>query len=132
MVLDSSAIIAIAFDEPERAVFVRLIEADDRPLVSVVSYYEAAIVAARKARTERAARATDAFLQSIGAEIVPLDIEGSLQARAAYFRFGRGYHSAGLNFADCFSYALAKARDDTLLFKGDDFLKTDIRPAWRP
>ena len=53
-------------------------------------------------------------------------------AREAYFRYGRGYHPAGLNFADCFSYALAKARHEPLLFKGDDFSKTDIVAAWRP
>jgi ribonuclease VapC len=132
MVLDSSAILAIAFGEDERDVFLRLIEARGRLAISAVVYYEASIAAAGKARNKKIAVTIDAFLENKLVEVVPLDAEGSRQARAAYFRFGRGYHPAGLNFADCFSYALAKMRNDTLLFKGDDFLKTDIVPAWRP
>ena len=58
--------------------------------------------------------------------------DGRTAAREAYFRYGRGYHPARLNLADCFAYALAKTRDEPLLFKGDDFAKTDIVPAWRP
>jgi len=65
-------------------------------------------------------------------ETVASTIDDALAAREAYFRYGKGYHPAGLNLADCFSYALAKTRNDTLLFKGDDFSKTDIVPAWRP
>jgi ribonuclease VapC len=132
MVLDTSAIIAIAFDEPERHEFLRLLGLETRLAISAVTYYEASVVAVRKKQDQRAARATDAFIESMAVEVVQLDIEGAQLARAAYFRFGRGFHPAGLNFADCFSYALAKARDEALLFKGDDFLKTDIVPAWRP
>jgi ribonuclease VapC len=65
-------------------------------------------------------------------EIAAATIEDALAARDAYFRFGRGYHRAGLNLADCFVYALAKSRGVPLLFKGDDFAETDIVPAWRP
>ena len=54
------------------------------------------------------------------------------RAREAYLQFGKGYHPAGLNLADCFSYSLAKSRNEPLLFKGGDFLKTDIVPAWHP
>lgn len=132
MVLDTSAIIAIAFDEPERDEFMRLLALETRLAVSAVTYYEASIVAVRKKQDQHAARSTDAFMENMAVEIVPLDIEGAQQARAAYFRFGRGFHPAALNFTDCFSYALAKARDEPLLFKGDDFLKTDVVPAWRP
>jgi len=61
-----------------------------------------------------------------------VDADSALAARDAYFRYGKGYHRANLNLADCFSYSLAKSRNEALLFKGDDFLKTDIMPAWRP
>ena len=65
-------------------------------------------------------------------EVVSFEAVDIAAARAAYFRFGKGFHPARLNFADCFSYALAKSRDLPLLFKGDDFARTDIVPAWRP
>jgi ribonuclease VapC len=61
-----------------------------------------------------------------------VDADGARAAREAHFRYGKGYHPAGLNLADCFSYSLAKIRNEPLLFKGADFLKTDIVPAWRP
>jgi ribonuclease VapC len=63
---------------------------------------------------------------------VELTMDDAVAAREAYFRYGRGYHRAGLNLADCFAYALAKSRNEALLFKGDDFAKTDIVPAWQP
>ena len=64
--------------------------------------------------------------------IVALDAQSARSARDAYLQFGKGHHPAGLNLADCFSYSLAKSLNEPLLFKGTDFLKTDIVPAWRP
>ena len=93
---------------------------------------KASKAATGKKRTPSAAQLVDEFVREVNVDIAAATFEDALAAREAYFRFGRGYHAARLNFGDCFVYALAKARDDTLLFKGDDFSKTDIVPAWRP
>lgn len=132
MVLDTSAIVAILLEEPEADVFSRLIATDPELAISAVTFHEASIVMASKKRSIDAAQLVDNLIRRLAIQIVSLDAEGSSAARDAYFRFGRGYHAAKLNFGDCFAYALAKAREDTLLFKGDDFLKTDVVPAWRP
>jgi ribonuclease VapC len=132
MVLDTSAIIAILFAEPERDAFARILATEVELAMSVVTFNEASIVTAGKKQNQLAAQLVDDFVQDLSIEIVPLGVEGSLATRAAYFRFGRGYHAAGLNFGDCYAYALAKTRDESLLFKGEDFLKTDIVAAWRP
>lgn len=87
---------------------------------------------AGKKGTPSAAHFVDEFVRDLEIEIAVATIEDAFAAREAYFRFGRGYHRAGLNLADCFSYALAKSRGAPLLFKGDGFLQTDIAPAWRP
>jgi ribonuclease VapC len=89
-------------------------------------------VTAGKKQDLRAARLVDDLIGDLGIEVVAVDLVAAHAARDAYFRFGKGYHPAGLNLADCLPYSLAKARDEPLLFKGDDFLKTDIVPAWRP
>jgi ribonuclease VapC len=74
----------------------------------------------------------DGVLSTLGIDARPVDFNQGLLARRAFLQYGRGRHSARLNFGDCFPYALAKARGDTLLFKGEDFSKTDIIPAWKP
>ena len=132
MVIDTSAIVAILLDEVERDAFSQLIAAESALAMSIMTFHEAAIVMAGKKQNTLAAALVDEFAREASIEIVPLGIEGSLDARAAYFRFGRGYHAARLNLADCFSYSLAKTRNEPLLFKGDDFAKTDIVAAWRP
>ena len=76
--------------------------------------------------------ALDRFIAKTSAEIIPISAEIGRRAIRAFERFGRGRHPARLNMGDCFAYALAKTRDEPLLFKGDDFAKTDIVPAWRP
>ncbi len=78
---------------------------------------------------EEAGRELDLFLHRAKIEIVPVDADRVEVARAAYRRYGKGVHPAGLNYGDCFSYALAKATREPLLFKGRDFAKTDVRPA---
>jgi ribonuclease VapC len=132
MVVDTSAIVAIILGEPERQTFLALLATERPLLLSAVTLHEASVVIAGNKRDRTAVRFVDGLIRQHVMEVVPLDIDGSIAAREAYFRFGRGWHAAGLNFADCFSYSLAKTRNDILLFKGDDFLKTDIVPAWRP
>jgi len=131
MVLDTSAIIAILFGEPEREPFSDIIATEPALAVSAVTAYESAIVTASKKRDRRAAGLVDEFIAQVAIEIVPADAAQTLAAREAYLRFGRGWHAAGLNLADCFSYALAHTRGEPLLFKGNDFNATDIVPAWR-
>lgn len=94
-------------------------------LVSAVSVLEAGILAeARKG--DDGSRELDAFLKDADLQIVPFDAEQASIARLAYRLFGKGRHPAGLNFGDCASYALAKSADEPLMFKGDDFSKTDV------
>jgi len=132
MVIDTSAIVAIIANEPEREIFTEIILAEPVTAISLMTFYEASIVSASKIGTPRGARRIDEFAREMQIDIIPLALEDALAAREAYFKYGRGYHPAGLNLADCFAYALAKTRNVPLLFKGDDFAKTDIVPAWRP
>ena len=132
MVIDTSAIAALVFREPEREQFLETIIRETRLVISAVTLHEASIVVAGKKRDKAAVREVDNFLQQFAIEVAATDAEAARAAREAYFRYGKGYHPAGLNFADCFSYSLAKVRSESLLFKGGDFLKTDIVPAWRP
>jgi len=128
MVIDSSAIVAILFDEPERDAFTRLIDDAGSRLVSAVSRVETAfVVEGRKGDEgrERIAR----FFRLTGAEIVSVTPEQAELAVEAFRRFGRGRHPARLNIGDCFAYALAKATGEKLLFKGGDFARTDIAAA---
>jgi len=132
MVLDTSAIIAVLLDEAERAAFLELMVADPMLLMSAATFHEASVVFASKKGDPRAVREVDEFVDTMPMRVVPLDREAAFAARTAYFRFGRGYHPAQLNLGDCYSYSLAKSLNEPLLFKGDDFARTDIVPAWRP
>jgi ribonuclease VapC len=132
MIIDTSAIAAILLDEPEQIIFKRILAAETAIAMSVMTFYEASIVLAGKKRTPDAAGTIDEFVRDLAIDVAAATTEDAVAAREAYFRYGRGYHPAGLNFADCFAYALAKTRNEALLFKGDDFSKTDITPAWRP
>ena len=125
MVIDSSALLAILQDETERRTFTEAIEAADTRCLSVVNLVEAALVLERR-RGPEAGRALDSFVAKAGIELVPVDAEQATMARSAFARFGKGRHPAGLNFGDCFAYALAKVSGDSLLFKGNDFSRTDI------
>ncbi|MBI1778124.1 MAG: type II toxin-antitoxin system VapC family toxin [Proteobacteria bacterium] len=125
MVIDTSALIAILGDEPERRRFNELIEADPRRLVSAATVLEAAIVLEARGG-ELAGRELDLFLHRARVEVVAVDVEQVEIARSAQRRFGRGRHAAGLNYGDCFAYALAKASGEPLLYKGDDFTRTDV------
>lgn len=128
MVLDTSALLAILFDEPERHAFNVQIAADPVRLMSAATYLETAIAIESRWRYE-GTRDLKAFIAEAGIEIVSVTAEHAEIARDAYRRFGKGLHAAGLNFGDCFAYALAKSADEPLLFKGNAFSLTDIRPA---
>jgi ribonuclease VapC len=128
MVIDTSALLAILQDEPERRAFNEAIEAADARRLSVVSFVEVSIVIDTRFGAA-GQRDLDLFLERAGVELVPVDAEQARVARHAYSRFGRGRHAAGLNFGDCFSYALARVLGEPLLFKGDDFSKTDAMAA---
>jgi ribonuclease VapC len=128
MVLDSSAILAILLDEPERPSFTRLIEQDPTRLVSAATLVEVMMVMeSRKGHLGRLLIAR--FLDLIAAEIVPVSEDQARRAYNAFSRFGKGRHPAGLNFGDFFPYALAEATGEPLLFKGNDFTRTDITSA---
>ena len=128
MVIDTSAMLATLFDEPERRRVNEKIEAAEVRLMSAASYVETAIVIERRLGYE-GARDLAFFLQTAGIEIVPVDGDQAEIAREAHRRFGTGRHPAGLDFGDCFAYALAKASGLPLLFKGEAFKHTDVRLA---
>lgn len=128
MTLDTSAVLAILQDEPERTEFVSRIEQAPRRLMSTVSVLEAAMVLEGR-RGEDAGLDLDLFLLRASVETVPFDAEQLQLARTAFRRFGKGRHAAGLNFGDCAAYALAQWSGEPLLFKGDDFAATDVDRA---
>ncbi len=129
MVVDSSAILAILFQEEGAEGFARRIEAVERPLVSTATVIETGIVMI--ARHGPAGRSDlEALLEEGGFGIEQVTVEQVDIALQAFQRYGKGQgHAPGLNFGDCFAYALAKATERPLLFKGDDLSRTDIRPA---
>ena len=128
MVIDTSAIVAILFDEPDQRRYGEAIEAATVRFVSAVTRVELAFVIEGRKR-EAGRERLERFFQLTGAEIVAVTPQQAEIAVDAFRRFGRGRHPASLNIGDCFSYALAAATDHMLLFKGDDFSRTDIRPA---
>ena len=125
MVIDTSAIMAILSDEPERSEFNRKIEADPTRLMSSGTLLETAIVIESRRGVE-GARVLDLFLHKAEVEVVPTTLEQVTLARRAFRQFGKGNHPAGLNFGDCFAYALTKASGEPLLCKSADFAKTDL------
>lgn len=125
MVIDTSAIVAILEHEPEREIFVAAIESADTRCMSVANFVELSITAQRR-RGAAALDMIDAFISSAGIELVAVDIEQGQAASSAFSRFGKGRHRAGLNYGDCFAYALAKILGDSLLCKGNDFVHTDL------
>jgi ribonuclease VapC len=128
MVIDTSALIAILEDEPERRAFNEAIEAADSRLMSAASFVEASIII--ESRYGAAGlRDLELFVDRSGINLVAFDAAQAHVARHAYSRFGKGRHRAALNFGDCFAYALARVLGESLLFKGEDFSQTDIPPA---
>lgn len=128
MVIDSSALLAIVFDERERPSFVDIIESAPRRLISAATLLECSIVVLKRTG-ETGVLWLEEFLKRAGIDIASVDADQSRAAIDAYRRFGKGRHPAGLNFGDCFAYALAAVTSEPLLYKGDDFAKTDIAAA---
>lgn len=125
MVIDTSALVAVFLSEPERRPFLDRIIASEVRLISAASMLETGMVLEAR-RGEAAGREFDLFVVRMDFEIVPVDAEQVEIARSAWRKYGKGRHAAGLNFGDCFSYALAKFRGEPLLAKGRDFDLTDI------
>ena len=125
MVVDTSAVLAILLGEREAEAFARAIEAADTCRISAANFVEAAIVIDTRGDAV-ASRQFDLFMRRAAIRVEAVTLEQTEVARQAYRDFGKGRHSAGLNFRDCFSYALAKVLDEPLLFKGTDFGQTDV------
>jgi ribonuclease VapC len=128
MVLDTSALLAILFDQPERRSFTEAIEAAEARLLCAASFVEASMILESRNGAE-GVRALDRLLAMANVQTIAVDVPQANAAREAFRQFGKGRHPAGLNFGDCFSYALAKCRGEPLLFKGGDFSKSDISIA---
>ena len=126
MVIDASAVLAVLLGEEDAGFFANAIEGAANPRMSAVSALEVALVIGARKR-ERGLEALDRFLDRSGIRIVGFDSEQWQLAREAWWNYGKGRHAASLNLGDCRSYALAKATGDALLYKGDDFRRTDIR-----
>lgn len=128
MVVDTSALYAILVDEPERRRFVEALEAADARRISAATFVEISIVIEARYGAE-GVRDLDLLLDRADIDIVPVDEEQAGIARRAFTLFGKGRHPAGLNYGDCFSYALARVSGEPLLFKGADFAQTDVAAA---
>ena len=128
MIIDTSAILAILFGEPEADQFISTIAAASSRRMSAASLVETTIVLESRSGST-AAHELDEFLRRAQIELEAVTHEQAQTARQAWRRFGKGNHPAGLNFGDCFSYALATATREPLLFKGRDFELTDIPAA---
>jgi len=128
IVIDSSALVAILRDEPERRPFIDAIVDHGEPRLSAATYVEASMVMELRLG-DRGGREIDVLIEDVGMAIVPVDQAQATIAREAFRRFGKGRHRAALNFGDCFVYALAKTLDASVLFKGNDFALTDLKRA---
>ena len=127
IVVDASALVAIAQAEPEEVAFLAVLEGANRAQLSPINYVETGLILARRGIIPDQPR-LDRWLASVNVSVSD-DVDLGSPALDAYLRYGKGFHPARLNLADCFAYALAKQLDLPLLYKGDDFAKTDIRSA---
>jgi ribonuclease VapC len=126
MVIDTSALLAILFNEPDAEHFEAALEADPTRLMSAASVLETGIVVDARLG-EDGGREFDRLLSTAHIQIVAVTTEQVAVARQAYRTYGKGRHRAALNYGDCFAYALAQTTGEPLLFKGDDFGHTDVR-----
>ena len=128
MILDTSALLAVLFDEPDADYFERAIASATTCRMSAANHLEAAMVVESRMGDE-GGRQLDNFAATAEIELVPVTPEQAQAARLAWRRYGKGNHPAALNFGDCFAYALAETAREPLLFKGEDFALTDIEAA---
>ncbi len=125
MVVDTSALLAILQNQPERRIFNEAIEAAEARSFSTASYVETSIVLESRYGAE-GVRDLDHLIARAQITLEPVNAEQAHLARDAFRKYGKGRHPAGLNFGDCFSYALSRSLDRPLLFKGNDFPRTDV------
>jgi ribonuclease VapC len=129
MVVDTSSLVCILLDEPEAEHHARcLVETDSAPVMSAATWLETMLVMTAR-RGEAGRSGLEELLALAAIDILPVDAELARTAYQSWLRYGKGRHPAGLNFGDCFSHALAKHRQEALLFKGEDFSKTDVASA---
>lgn len=121
--VDTSALMAIALGEAEAEACIGILEAEPEVLISAATVAEALIVAARRNLADEVAR----LIEGLGFEVVPVTQASARRVADAYGRWGKGVHSAGLNFGDCFAYEIAKEHSCGLLFVGEDLRKTDLK-----
>ena len=131
IVVDTSALFAIATEEDERDAFIDILDDVDAAVCSAVTYVETVMVLTGRSRRTARERVKGLF-ETFRIDIAPVDDAMTEAAVTAFDIYGKGRHRARLNLADCFTYALASTLNAPLLFKGDDFAQTDIVPAWRP
>lgn len=124
--LDTSALVAIFRREEDAGVYRNAILKAGRTVMSSVTYLEASIVLAGRTGTKETHEALDRALSAFQTGVADFDEEQARIARMAYLRYGKGRHEAGLNFGDCASYAMARSRGIPLLYKGNDFARTDV------
>jgi ribonuclease VapC len=125
MVLDTSALLVILLNESEASAFGLAIDADPIRLLSAANLVETSIVIEARVG-EAGGRELDLLIHKAAIEVVAVDTVQADLARHAYRQFGKGHYPAGLNYGDCFAYALAQSAGEALLFKGDDFSRTDV------
>jgi ribonuclease VapC len=125
MVTDTSALVAILQNEPERRKFNEAIEAAETRSMSTASFVETSMILESRFGAD-GVRDLDLFIAKAKISLLPVDEEQAHLARDGFRKYGKGRHPAGLNYGDCFPYALARSRDEPLLFKGEDFSKTDV------
>lgn len=128
MIVDSSALLAVLLAEPDRRRYVEAMVDAPALAMTAANWFETAMVAEARAGA-RARQDFDDLIAEAGIAVAPVTHELARRACAAWQAWGKGNHPAGLNFGDCFAYALAQERGEPLLFKGDDFARTDITPA---
>lgn len=128
MIIDTSALIAVLLNEPEAEAFIQAISCAKQARISAGSFIELSIVIQSQFPPDVLMQC-DALFRSANIVVEPVTPEQAYIARQAFHDFGKGRHPAGLNFGDCFAYALSKHAGEPLLFKGDDFKKTDVLPV---
>ena len=125
IVVDTSALMAILQDEPTAEICISILSSSDPVMISAGTLTEALIVSTGRGVGDRMKWLVERF----GFQVVPVTADAALRAANAHAQWGKGNHPAGLNFGDCFAYALAKERGCPLLFVGADFSQTDVKPA---
>ena len=130
MIIDTSALLAILYEEPDAPLYEQALNDASHPRMSMANFLEAAIAVERRFDAAKG-RELDDLMERVGIELVPLTLDQVRVARQAWraFGIGRGEQPAALNYGDCFAYALARTSGEPLLFKGNDFAQTDIPPA---